>query len=549
MNQTNIFRKISLVVLLVFVSTVLLAAPQLKTVAEASDFKATSRYNDVIEFVKELQKHSNLIKVETLCVSAEGRAIPLLVIGNPLPSSPQALKYDNRTVIYIQANIHAGEVEGKEASLMLARHILTQENPPYLDNLVILIAPIFNADGNERINKQNRRGQVGPEKGAGVRYNGQNLDLNRDGMKQESLEVQGMVRNVLNRWDPALLVDLHTTNGSYHVEPVTWTWALNPNGDMSIVRYMREKMMPSIQTILKDKYNTLGIPYGNFMDFKDPEKGWRPAGPEPRYLTNYIGLRNRMAILNENYSHADFKTRVLGCYNFLLSILDYCSANTAAINTLIAEADRNTIQRGLNPTEKDTIAVEYDLKPLEKPIKIIGYEMKVEEREGQRRPRVTRTDVQKTYTVPYYCDYTAKNSILQPYGYLITVPDKEIVKKLLQHGIVVEKLVNPVKLEVESFSVKEIKGAARPFQGHRMNTISGEYQMETKDFPAGTIFVGTGQILGNVVSYLLEAESGDGLVAWNYFDKYLVAQWGRSLQKYPVYRMLKPTPLVKTVIR
>jgi len=364
------------------------------TVAEASDFTATSLHADVMKFISELQRKSSLLRVETLCVSQEGRAVPLLVIGQPVPSSPLALLNERKAVVYIQANIHAGEVEGKEASLMLARDILLQENPPYLENLVILIAPIFNADGNEKISPDNRRNQAGPEKGVGVRYNGQNLDLNRDGMKMESPEVQGMVRNVLNRWDPVLLADLHTTNGSYHQEPVTYVWSLNPNGDISLIEFMREKMMPAISQNLKKKYDVLSVPYGNFMDFRDPEKGWRPSGPEPRYLTNYIGLRNRLAILNENYSYADYKTRVMGCYYFLHSILEYCSDHKDEIRELISKADRRTIQRGLHPSENDTFAVEYDLKPLDKKITILGYEVKVEEREGGR-PRITRTDMRR----------------------------------------------------------------------------------------------------------------------------------------------------------
>ena len=451
-------------------------------------------------------------------------------------------------VVYIQANIHAGEVEGKEASLMLARDILLQENPPYLENLVILIAPIFNADGNEKISPDNRRNQAGPEKGVGVRYNGQNLDLNRDGMKMESPEVQGMVRNVLNRWDPVLLADLHTTNGSYHQEPVTYVWSLNPNGDLSLIEYMREKMMPSINKTLKQKYDVLSVPYGNFMEFRDPEKGWRPSGPEPRYITNYIGLRNRLAILNENYSYADYKTRVMGCYYFLHSILEYCSEHKDEIRELISKADRRTIQRGLHPSESDAFAVEYDLKPLDKKITILGYEMKIEEREGGR-PRITRTDTVKAYTVPYFVDFVPKRAVSFPCGYLIPAADTEVTAKLLQHGILVERLTEPAKLEVESFRITEIKGEERLYQGHRMNTTKGEYSKEEKEFPEGTLFISTAQPLGSLAAYLLEPESDDGLLVWNFFDRHIVPQWGRAPLSYPVYKLLKPANLAKESLK
>ena len=515
---------------------------ELETVAESSHFTATSRYADVLAFINALKGLSPWLRVETLCVSSEGRDVPLLILGAPPPTSPLELRHDKRLVVYFQANIHAGEVEGKEASLMLARDILFDKSSPYLDKLVILIAPIFNADGNEKISKENRRNQVGPEKGVGVRYNGQNLDLNRDGIKMESPEVQGLARNVLNRWDPVLLVDCHTTNGSYHKEPVTYVWPLNPNGDLSLISHLREKMMPWVNKTLKDKYNTLSIPYGNFMDYKEPEKGWQPAGPQSRYITNYIGLRNRMALLLENYAYADFKTRVYGNYFFLRAVLDYCYAHNSEILQLIQETDQRTIRKGSKPEATDIFATSYELKPLKDPVTILGWEMEVNPEAGSY-PRVRKTDVERTYTIPYYCDYIPKTIIPFPFAYLLTVSDADIITKLDQHGILLEKLTVPVSLEVESFKVTEIKGAERIYQGHRMNSVKGEYVIETKDFPVGTILVRTAQPLGNLVAYLLEAESDDGLLVWNFFDKYIVPQWRRGPQTYPVYRLLKPTLL------
>ena len=115
---------------------------------------------------------------------------------------------DPRIVVYIQANIHAGEVEGKEATLMFARDILKEKNSSLLDHVILLICPIFNPDGNEKISTLNRTDQNGPVNGVGVRYNGQFLDLNRDAMKAESPEVRGVLKNVFNRWDPYIFYGL-----------------------------------------------------------------------------------------------------------------------------------------------------------------------------------------------------------------------------------------------------------------------------------------------------------------------------------------------------
>jgi murein tripeptide amidase MpaA len=139
------------------------------TVAEKSDFKSTSDYQDVVSFIDKLKRSSPYIRVESIGTSTEGRDIPLLIIANPLPVSPAGLVKDERIVIYVQANIHAGEVEGKEASLMFARDLLKERNPDLLKNAVVLICPLFNPDGNEQISPRNRTYQNGPVNGVGVR--------------------------------------------------------------------------------------------------------------------------------------------------------------------------------------------------------------------------------------------------------------------------------------------------------------------------------------------------------------------------------------------
>ena len=513
-----------------------------KTTAEATDYAATSTYADVMAYIRELQKLSPFLRVETLATTAEGRAVPLVVIGKPLPQDPLALRTDRRIPVYIEANIHAGEVEGKEASLMLARDILLDPKLPYLDRVVLLIAPIFNADGNEKMNADNRRGQNGPEK-AGVRANGQNLDLNRDAMKQESPEIQGLVRNGLLRWDPVLLVDCHTTDGSYHEEPVTYSWQLCPNGDLTLLKYMRDKMLPAVAATLDKKYRTLSVPYGDPKDFRDMSKGWQTFGHQPRYVTNYVGLRNRLAILDENYNYADFKTRVLGCYNFLRSILDYSALHADELARLVAEADQRTVQRGLAPKETDTFGLDIEVKELPEKVTVRAYEVEVTPREGSPFPEIKPTDRKKTYVLPYFADFVPKRTVRLPYAYLIPLFDEAIAARLRGHGLAVERLTEPVTLEVEAFRLKEVKASARLYQGHRTEQVKGEPAVEKREFPRGTLVVRMAQPLANLAAYLLEPESDDGLLVWNAFDKYIAREWGGGVETYPVYKLYTPQAL------
>jgi hypothetical protein len=512
------------------------------TVAENSNYTATSLYSDVLSFIIELQKLTPNLVVENIGTTLEGRSIPMLIISNPPVSTPIAARTLKKTAVYIQANIHAGEVEGKEASLMLAREILLNPNHPYLNKLVILIVPNLNPDGNEKISPDNRRQQPGPEKGVGLRYNAQNLDLNRDAIKLETQEMNAVVQNVLNRWDPALIVDCHTTDGAYHEETVTYSWPLNPNSDSELFSYQRDIMLPAIVKTLKEKYKVLSVPYGMFRDWRDPSKGWQTFEQLARYFTNYVGLRNRISILDENYVHADYKMRVLSCFSFLKSILDCASSKADEIQRLIEEADRRTILRGLDPLNK-TFAIEFELQPLAKPITINAYEMKVTERAGGDFPQLSPTGQKKPVTVPYYANYVPKKTVSFPYAYLLPVADPDIIQKLLAHGLLVESLTGEVSLEVEVFSPKEFKSAERAYQGHHLNEIKGEYRKETRKFPEGTLLVRTAQPLGYLAAYLLEPESDDGLVVWNFFDRYIVGQWQRGFSELPVYRLLHPVNL------
>lgn len=519
------------------------AQNKLQTVAEKSGYESTARYADVQQFINELKKTSSFIRVESIAKTTEGRDVPLLVIANPMPKSQADLRNDKRIVVYIQANIHAGEVEGKEASLMLARDLAKGLNNDILKNVIVLICPNFNADGNEAISTMNRTNQNGPKNGVGVRYNGQMLDLNRDAIKLESPEMSGLILNVIRKWDPSVMVDCHTTNGSYHEEPVTFTWMMNPAGDRNLINYMRDKMMPQVSATLIQKYKVENLFYGEFTDLKNPEAGWISYASEPRYLTNYIGLRNRLAILNENYVYADYKSRVLGSYSLLHSILEYASANANEIKGLVQKADLRTIARGIEPAVADSFPLEYKVQPTPEKITIKAYEVDaVTDANGHER--LKKSDRKKLVTTSYLADYYPTRSARLPFAYLVKLSDPAVANLLMKHGIKVEKLLNTCILEVESFKITYLKPADRLNQGHYTNTVKGYMVKDTVNFQAGNYVVRLNQPLANLAAYMLEPETNDALLLWNFFDRYIVPQWGRGFNSYPVYRLMQKTELI-----
>lgn len=515
---------------------------ELPTRAEASEYRETSRSADVLAFCRELAARSADARLAYIGRSAGGQPIPMLILGRPAPASPAELLRDERLCVCIQANIHAGEVEGKEAALALARDIVLGGRGALLERLVILVVPNLNPDGNDRVSTENRSYQGGPEGGVGLRANAQGLDINRDWIKLETPEAHAIVR-LLNLWDPALLVDCHTTNGSPHREPLTYAPPQNPSGDPDVLLYARETLLADADARLLSRFGYESIPYGTFVDWLDPSRGWRTFGHQPRYTTNYVGLRNRLAVLIETYAFADFRTRVRSTYGFLAALLEHCAENSATISQLVEGADRRAYARAEAPApapdpQRDSIAVEVELRPLPEPLEILGYEMEPYTDE-RGRARAWATEREVTYSLPYFGDFVPLRTVRMPAAYFLDPGMEDVVGKLRHHGIAVERLTRDAELALQRFRVDELESAEAIYQGHISTSIRGEWEEVEETLPAGTWVVRTAQPLGSLAAYMLEPESDDGLLYWNFFDRYLTRQWGGGLNPYPVTRAMR----------
>jgi hypothetical protein len=530
-------RTISLLVICLL--SMLLPADGILTVAESSDYAKTSLVDDVMDFLRQVQGRSDMVKVLPLATSSEGRMIPLVVVSREKVSRPSDLALYGKPAVLVMANIHAGEVEGKEASLMLIRDIAFGKFPGLLDSQVLLFIPIFNADGNDKLG-HNRR-DLGPEL-AGVRHNGQNLDLNRDYMKLESPEVQALV-GLLNAWDPVLTVDMHTTNGSYHREPVTYSTLLHPNGDPALSDYMWRKLFPAVARTLKTVHGFDSLPYGNFADREFPEKGWENDALEARYGSNYVGLRNRFSVLDENYSYADFKTRVLASRAFVASILAYTAKNIGAMAEMARRCDRDTAAQ----FSRGEFVLEFKLERLFD-VTVKSYEFVKEAIKPEDRAKhppwagefiMRKTDTLKDYTIPYFSLAVPSRTLPLPAGYVLAPHQPEVLANLKRHGIRIERVLEGFRAEAESFQIAAVQTGKSIYQGRVQNTIQGNYERTEVDIPAGSYFIGLDQPLARLVPVLLEPESVDSLAAWGFFNRVIVQQWSNRPGPYPVLRLSK----------
>lgn len=494
----------------------------LLTVAEKSGYTETATYAEVMTLataIADSADHINLIEMGT---TLEGRAIPILLLANPPITTAEEARESGKLLIFAFANIHAGEVCGKEAFLMFARELAAQPDHPFFNDLIIALAPIYNADGNERFSPDNRPGQVGPRT-MGQRPNAQGLDLNRDYIKLESPEARAMVR-FLTEWDPHLIFDSHTTNGSAHRYTITYAEPTNPAGFTPSIEFIRDGLLPTVTERLRSRTGYDMFFYGNF---NRDQTIWATYSHEPRFGGPYHGLRGQMSILSEAYSYAPYQDRILATREFLRETLTYAQETQADILQLHQQAKDDTINKGRDPQPFDTVGIRYRPAAFNQPTTIKGYEMQPTE-----RGRPVATDTPKDYPVIFIGRFEPTLSVRRPFAYLIPPGNDDIIEKLHQHGVETQPFQGDAT--VEQYTIQSIEKARRPFQGHLLTSVEAHASLATQHFPAGSTLIPLAQPLGNLIIYLLEPMSDDGFTTWELFGDRL-----KVGQPYPIVRIAR----------
>jgi hypothetical protein len=508
----------------------LLLAPRLDaqtTRPERTGYRETSSYADVVAFLDSLQRTAGDIRLGTLAISPEGRPVPYVLAARPLPASPAEAHRMNKPIVFLQANIHAGEVEGKEAAQMLLRDLTRGSLRPLLDSLVLLVVPIYNADGNESLapGDQNRPGQNGPAV-VGRNTNGQGLNLNRDYIKLEAPETRGEVA-LLAAWDPDLFIDMHTTNGSYHGYVLTYAPGLNPNANPA-AEFARDRFLPTVRRRMEQRHRQTTFSYGNFRN-QDPDSlasGWETYDARPRFGTNWMGLRGRLAVLSEGYSNADFKTRIAATYNFVHEVLSLAAEQRRTIKALVLASNR---------WRPDSVVVRSVLAPPTTQEVIAEITDPAGDGSGGFARR-QRTGIYRTIRMPVFDRFTAARKEALPAAYLIPPRLGAVVDLLRRQGVGVERLSGPWRTSTQIFIVDSL-AVGPAFEGHRTVQAEGMWSSQPIDTTLGSgwLLVRTAQPLGVLAAYLLEPASEDGVVTWNLVDREL--QPGTA---YPILRVQRP---------
>jgi hypothetical protein len=518
-----------------------------RTAAERSDYDSTSTAAQVGAFLDSLQLAGAPIAVSVMGRTAYGRPLYLVVASEPAVTSPAEAAASGRLVVYLQGNIHAGEVEGKEAILILLRELATTRRE-LLRKLVVLAAPDYNPDGNDAFGPAavNRSEQSGPP-WVGQRADALNLDLNRDYFKAEGPETRASLSRVYDAWDPAVMVDCHTTDGTRHGYLLTYAPPLEPNGPAGPTDYVRDRMLPALRHAMDEEHHEPVFVYGDVEDPLHPGS-WDTYAPLGWYGTNYVGLRGRMAILSEAYSHADFRTRVRVTHDFLVEILRYAAGHADDIRAVERDADRQTTLEGAGAAPPPDLAVQYRMVARDSEPVVLEVMQPTGDTTRRGRPRLAPTGRFHTVRIAVRDRFVDSLTRPLPTGYFVPAGAGDVPRLLALHGIQVQRLRAAWTDTVEALAISQLTWQPREFQGHHLLAVAGTLTRVVRTVPAGAYFVSTAQPLGRLVFALLEPE-GWGLARWGLFDRLLGAEFGSysglvygssGAREFPVWRAIRP---------
>jgi len=449
--------------------------------------------------------------------------------------------------VHVQANVHAGEVEGKEAALVLLRELAMGQHKDWLQSMVFLVTPDYNADGNEKFALTNRQRQNGPINGMGTRANAQNLNINRDYMKLDTPEAKAFV-TLWNDYDPHVGFDLHTSDGSYHGYYLTYSPPLNPDTDPAIMKVMTDEWFPAVTKEMKAKHGWNSFYYGNVstpggrgagggrgrggtpappcqMQQPDPAvtRAWATFDHVPRFHNNYVGLRNRFALLSEAYAYATFEDRIKATSYFIEEALNFAHQNAARLKQAIVDADRARIVGVMEATSAK--------------LKRGGMvEVLMGEVETVKNPRndadmCNRKDVVKPEQMVDMMWFEPVATETAPSAYYVPADATKAIELLKAHGVQMKGVSQPVK-GVEQFTIANNTAGPAAFEGHTMRRLEGQWQAAPDvAVPVGAWEVPLTQPLARLAFYLLEPASDDGLVNWNFLDDQL-----KDAKVYPILR-------------
>ena len=537
--------RIALVLLL---DTATAIAADWTTPAEQAHFQTTATYAQTHAYLERLAADApTRIHLGRFGVSPEGRDLMLVVAAKDGEFTPAAARASGKEILLVQAGIHAGEIEGNDAGLMLLRDLgIGKKHANLLDHAILVYLPIFNVDGHENSTPHHRMGQNGPRE-TGFRATAQYINLNRDYMKADAPEMRDWL-TLFDAWMPDLFMDIHTTDGADYQYDLTWymeEWGpLHPAVQAWQQQAFKQAIFPAF-----DRMGHMQSPYLDLVDHRDIRKGIDNFGSGPRFSTGYVALRNRAALLVETHMLKTYEARVRMTYDLVVATLDRLGHDDGALRKAVTQADADTVARVR--TADAQLPILFKPSGESVPFVLKGYAF-AQEASPVSGDTWVRYDPHspKTYEVPFFRDLVAAESVRVPAAYVVPAAWSTLVgERLRAHGVQFERIGSALKLDVEAYQLDDPHWNEKPFEGrHLLSEFSAKASRGEQTFDAGALLVPLDQPGANLIVNLLEPRAPDSLVRWGFFDAIFEAKEGfdaRVVERI-AHDMLAKDPALKT---
>ena len=485
------------------------------TFYERSGKKETPRYKETEEYCRRLAGASSWVHFVSFGKTARGRDLPLLIVDKQGMTDPALIRKSGKMVLLVQACIHPGECEGKDAGLMLIRDlVILKKYPALLDHITFLFIPIFNLDGHERFGPYNRINQNGPEK-MGWRVNANNLNLNRDYLKADTPEMQAWLK-LFDKWDPDFFVDTHTTDGADYQYVLTYHMDYLGNMDAGLTGWINNNFLSGLSTGM-DKAGLPIFPYVEFRNWHDPKSGLETGVSPPMLSQGYTGERNRPGLLIETHMLKPYDQRVSATYECLKISLEILNKEYKELMQLNKKADELVSTPGFRKTEfplqYETVSTDSTM------VNFLGIEYR------QRKSDITGGtwfeygNQKATFSIPFFNTVRPSVTVKLPEAYIIPAEWNTVIDRMELHGARIVRLKKDTVLRVQCYRFVNPKWKQTPYEGrHSMSNIEYTESTEELAFPAGSAIISMNQPSARIIADALEPKGNGSFVSWGFFD-------------------------------
>lgn len=491
------------------------------TKAERTRWAQTADYEETMRYCRQLEGGSRWVKLASFGRSGQGRDLPLLIVSKDRLFTPEAARATGKPVVLIQNGIHAGEIEGKDAALMLVRDLaVLHQHEELLDSVIVLVLPMFSADAHERRSRYNRINQNGPVE-MGWRHTPIGLNLNRDYTKLDAPEMRALIGNVYSKWWPELLIDDHTTDGSDYRYDVTYSTNHGAGVPVGLDRWYAD----AIERGMVARLTARGHVVAPYLDFRggsnDPRNGIEYGNSQARFSTGYAPLQSRAALLVETHMLKPYGSRVKATYDLLLSVLEELHERPRALTQAVRDAEAEAVARARATDaakRMQVLATNVSDRGVPFAWKGVATTWDNSDITGGRVPRFSSAPWDTT--VMLYRETNPALSVRVPAGgYVVPQEWTEALDRLALHGIRVRRLSRAWTDTVEMTRVPDHTSPAESYEGrHVVRVLAAQTERQYRTFRAGDVWVPLDQRGGPLAVHLLEAQSPDGFMAWGFFS-------------------------------